>query len=399
MNGQVTNSWSAPRWLRFWAGGTLLLLFVLLTLGAIVTSFRVGMADPIWPTRPWQLAIINWQEQDRGFVIEHTHRLTGFVVGGAVAVLAIGLWLTERKPMLRWGGLAAIVALLGAFGQLHGTLIQQQRLYREAQEIVTSPTQLVELPQPNWVIAAGPTLVALILVGAATLSALCFGSPGRGVRALGVVLLVGVMAQGMLGGLRVYLDALLGAHLAAIHGISSQIVLALAVALFVTLRPQRYVLADDRMQHEAAARRLAVITALLVFGQVVAGAILRHTQSSLGPRLHLLLAFAVLAAAIVLGRLLADAPRAIRRLKTLLHAVIGVQLLLGIETWITKYAHGFAAAPFQPVGESDAILRTAHTVVGYLVFAVSVALALRLTANRIIDSRLNLRLRELESVA
>src|SRR6187549_1377341 len=133
MNGQGANSWSASRWLRLWAGGTLALLFVLLTLGAIVTSFRVGMADPIWPTRPWHLLTIDWSEPKAGFLVEHAHRLTGFVVGGAVAVLAIGLWLTERKRSLRWGGMAAIVALLGAFGQLHGTLIQQQRLYREAQ--------------------------------------------------------------------------------------------------------------------------------------------------------------------------------------------------------------------------------------------------------------------------
>jgi hypothetical protein len=156
------------------------------------------------------------------------------------------------------------------------------------------------------------------------------------------------------------------------------------------------------MQHESAARRLAVTTALLVFGQVVAGVLLRHTQSPLGPRLHLLLAFAVLAAAIVLGRLLADAPRSIRRLKSVLHAVIGVQLLLGIETWVTKYAQGFAAAPFQPVGEVDAILRTAHTVVGYLVFAVSVALAVRVAGSGAIVSReLNPRLEsmELEPVA
>jgi heme A synthase len=376
-------------------------LFVLLTLGAIVTSFRVGMADPIWPTRPWHLLTIDWSEPKAGFLVEHAHRLTGFAVGGAVAILALGIWLTERKPALRWAGFIAIVLLLGAFGQLHGTLMQQQRLFREAQESVTSPSQLVALPQPNWAVAAGPTLAALGLVGIATLAALRFGSPGRGVRALAALLLVGVMAQGMLGGLRVYLDALLGTQLAAIHGVSSQVVLALAVAVFVMLRQRRLAPADDRMQHESAARRAAIVTAVLVFSQVIAGAILRHTQSPLGPRLHLLLAFAILAAAIVMGRLLSDAPRPIRRLKSLLHAVIGVQLLLGIEAWLMKYADGFAAAPFQPVTLTDATVRTAHTVVGYGVFAVSVALAMQLFANRYIGSRTvdyDVQLPELETV-
>src|SRR5438477_7665259 len=111
--------WSAPRWLRFWAGGTVALLFALLTFGAVVTSFRVGMADPVWPTRPWHLFTISWKEPSAGFLIEHVHRLTGFVFGGAVTVLAIGLWLTERRPGFRWGGAIAIAALLAAFGQLH----------------------------------------------------------------------------------------------------------------------------------------------------------------------------------------------------------------------------------------------------------------------------------------
>src|SRR5437763_10444032 len=107
-----------PRWLHRWAVGTLALLFALLTLGAVVTSFKVGMADPVWPTRPWHLALIDWQEASRGFLIEHAHRLAGFVVGGAVSVLALALWLTEPRPALRWGGVAALVALIAAFGQL-----------------------------------------------------------------------------------------------------------------------------------------------------------------------------------------------------------------------------------------------------------------------------------------
>src|SRR5689334_4917958 len=129
MTNSVLTSCSFPRWLHRWAILTLALLFALLALGAFVTSFKVGMADPVWPTRPWHLAMIQWQEESRGFLIEHAHRLAGFIVGGAVSILALALWLTEPRPRLRWGGFLALVALLLAFGHLHGTLIAHQRVF------------------------------------------------------------------------------------------------------------------------------------------------------------------------------------------------------------------------------------------------------------------------------
>ena len=39
--------------MRVWAIITVVLAVVLLALGGFVTSFRVGMADPVWPTVPW----------------------------------------------------------------------------------------------------------------------------------------------------------------------------------------------------------------------------------------------------------------------------------------------------------------------------------------------------------
>jgi heme A synthase len=372
-------------------------------LGALVTSFRVGMADPVWPTRPWHLFTIDWTEPKPGYLIEHTHRLVGFVVGGSVAILALGLWLTERRAALRWSGVFAVVALLVAFGQLHATLINQQQLYRDVQERITSPTQVAVVPQPDWRLAAGPTAAALALLGLATLAGLIGGSPGRGVRALGSVLLVGVMAQGLVGGLRVYLDALLGTQLATTHGIFSQVVLALAVATVIALRPRSPAPADDRMQRETAALRWTAITAVLVFGQIIAGAMMRHTSWPVGPRLHLLLAFVVVAAIIAMNRHLADAPRTVRGIAGLLYVAIGLQLLLGVEAWVHKYAFGFARAPVQSIGFGDAAIRSAHAVMGYIVFALACAMAfeLRLATrphrdNNTRPERINL---ELESVA
>ena len=131
------------------------------------------------------------------------------------------LWLTEPRQAVRWAGFAATIALLAAFGQLHGSLLGHQRLLRETGELTA----------PDWAAVLAPTLAALTV---AVVLALVAG----GVRLLGATLLVAVMAQGILGGLRVYLNALNGSDLAAIHGVFSQIVLALAVGVVVATRPR-----------------------------------------------------------------------------------------------------------------------------------------------------------------
>src|SRR6185437_10743718 len=120
--------------------------------GAIVTTFQVGMADPVWPTMPWHLALIDWREPNPGFVIEHTHRLAGYIVGCCVIVLAAGLCFSARRTWLKW---------------------------------------------------------------------------------LGVAALAGVIVQGLLGGFRVVLHAILGTNLAVIHGRFAQIVFSLLVSLAV----------------------------------------------------------------------------------------------------------------------------------------------------------------------
>src|SRR5437588_781130 len=117
-----------PRWLHRWAVGTVCATVVLLSLGAVVTTFRVGMADPIWPTYPWHLLLISYQEPRPGFIIEHTHRLAGYVVGCCVIVLAMGLWRYHARRWLGWLGMAGLAAvivqgLLGGFRVLLNALV------------------------------------------------------------------------------------------------------------------------------------------------------------------------------------------------------------------------------------------------------------------------------------
>jgi cytochrome c oxidase assembly protein subunit 15 len=348
----------SPRLQRLAAVGTLVLLFALLLLGAVVTSFRVGMADPVWPTRPWHLLTISWEEPSAGYLIEHTHRLAGFVTGGAVSLLAMLLWLTEPRPIVRWGGLVAIIALLAAFGQLHGSLLGHQRILRETGELTA----------PNWSTTVGSTLAVLAVTAV-------FALVSGGVRLLGVALLVGVMAQGILGGMRVYLNALYGSDLATIHGVFSQVVLALAVTVVVMTRPRRAPPVVDR-----GLKTWALAAAVIVFAQIVFGALLRHTDSPLGPRLHLLNAFLVVFATAAVSR--RSRGTSVRGLAIIASSLAGVQVLLGVEAWMIRFKAGFLQSPIQQITQGEAVVRTLHTVVGYGLFATVMAIAVVLLRNR-----------------
>jgi cytochrome c oxidase assembly protein subunit 15 len=279
-----------PRWLHYWAMLTICATFVLLTLGAVVTTFNFGMADRIWPTYPWHLALIDWEEPAPGFLIEHGHRLAGYVVGCCVIVLALGLWWGESRRWVRWLALAA---------------------------------------------------------------------------------LLGVIVQGLLGGFRVRLDALLGGKLKLIHGCFSQVVFGLLVSLAVCTGRRWHGSGDEEHHAEDSARLrwLCLGTAALIYLQIVLGAILRHTYSSLGQRGHLLVAFAVVAAVAWLTREYLGQPAGSRQLPRgvlLLAVLTALQIFLGVETWMVKFLSWSSPA-------RQALVRTVHVLAGYLLFGTAVA--------------------------
>src|SRR5438105_6111887 len=104
MTDPVTPDRPVPRWLHASAVLTAAVTLVLLVLGQLVTSFRAGMADPIWPTEPWYLFVDGWKEPKGGYLIEHAHRIAGWTVGIVVSVLAVVLWCTDRCKTCRWIG-------------------------------------------------------------------------------------------------------------------------------------------------------------------------------------------------------------------------------------------------------------------------------------------------------
>src|SRR5262249_60064388 len=118
---------------------------------------------------------------------------------------------------------------------------------------------------------------------------------------LGWLALAAVGLQGVLGIFRVNLNVVFGPSLALVHGCVAQLVFAVLVAVAVVSSRAWWgspAAADQRT------RNLALGLCVLVYGQVVFGAVVRHRLDPVAQRLHVLLAFAVVAGALALaGRL------------------------------------------------------------------------------------------------
>jgi cytochrome c oxidase assembly protein subunit 15 len=281
------------RWIHRWAVFTACATFALVFLGSLVTTLRVGMADPVWPTYPWHLLLIDWTEPKAGYLIEHTHRAAGYIVGCCIIVLMRALWLGQRRRWLRWLGVAA----LGA-----------------------------------------------------------------------------VIVQGLLGGFRVKLDELLGTDLAFVHGCFAQLVFALIVTIAV-VTSKKWLAGLDQGSVPLTTGRLRWVTLLtlgLVYMQIVFGALLRHTFAAVGPRGHLLVAFAVVTAVVWIAKDVWEQNRKERALLVpvlTLVALVIAQLLMGVEAWMLRYT---AAGVGHEVG-----VRTAHVLLGSLIFATTVVVTLQ----------------------
>jgi heme A synthase len=352
-------TYTPGRRLHRWALLTGAVTFAQLALGAVVTSFHVGMADRVWPTLPWHLFLISWQEPSAGYLIEHTHRLTGHLVGLCAIVLAVGAWVGEPRLWLRGLGLAAVLALVVSLAACFAFLD------RTEQALTVTEGRLCLL-------CLGVCLAAVLGLFAV---ALALRDPGLWVRWLGTLVLAGVIVQGLLGGFRVKLNALAGPNLALVHGCFAQVVFALLVGM-AAVTARRPAL---RAPAAAPLRRWAALAVGLVLVQIVLGALVRHTHSPLWGRGHLLAAFAVVAAVVLLVRLVfenrgKDGQTA--GFAVLLAALVAVQLLLGVEAWMVKFSSGELPELVQ-VTVPRALTRTAHVLAGSAILATAVTLAVR----------------------
>jgi cytochrome c oxidase assembly protein subunit 15 len=207
------------------------------------------------------------------------------------------------------------------------------------------------------------------LVGALTLAlAAALWRQGGRLRRLGVVALVAVVAQGVVGGLRVVLTA---DALAMVHGPLAQAFFALVVAVALVTSPR---MAAPAPAADAATRGLTVASALVIYLQIVFGALLTH-----GGRLDLHLAGAVAVFALapmVTARLRRGGDAVAAPAARALLVLLGAQLLLGGGSYLVRFSPVWI-----PGGQVTMLaLPVAHRLVGGLVLAAAVVLAVRVMA-------------------
>jgi cytochrome c oxidase assembly protein subunit 15 len=209
------------------------------------------------------------------------------------------------------------------------------------------------------------------LIGAAVgLLTLALGAalwPSR-LRWLGVIAIVVVVAQGVLGGLRV---VLLQGSLAIVHGCLAQAFFALLVAIaLLSARTS----APSLRGLPPSTRTLTIVTAALVYVQIVFGALLTHTGRL---DLHLAGALGVFALApVVTARLRRTRDSVAAPAALALLVLLGVQLLLGAGAYVGR----FTSLTLPGGAVTGLALPVAHRLVGSLILAATVVLALRVSA-------------------
>ena len=93
--------------------------FLLLIAGALVTSNDAGLSVPTWPLAWGSVA----PPMVGGIVYEWSHRVIAASVGFLTIILAAWLWMAEKRPWMRWLGLAALGGVI-AQGILGGLTVR-----------------------------------------------------------------------------------------------------------------------------------------------------------------------------------------------------------------------------------------------------------------------------------
>jgi cytochrome c oxidase assembly protein subunit 15 len=245
-------------WRHGFAVVTALATLGLVGMGGLVTSHGVGMAVPDWPTsygyNMFALPISTWLTG--GIFHEHTHRLWASLVG--VLVVALTRWLGGRAASLPLLIIGAVEIVAGI------SLLQLGADWKGAGHFLAGIGGVVLLGGVVWV----------------------KNTPASGrLPWLGWAAFWLVQLQGLLGGLRVVLDAQmvgdvrLGTAFGVFHGCLGQAFLVLtAVIALLTGRWWRNLAA---LEIPASTRNWFLGTTLLIFLQLLIAATMRHQHAGL----------------------------------------------------------------------------------------------------------------------
>src|SRR5258708_4613889 len=130
VNKKFVNS-DCNRSLRWLSILTAFATLCLICIGGLVTSHEAGMAVPDWPTsygyNMFFFPFLKWWRVGNIFY-EHSHRLFASGVGLLTTILAIWLWVKEKRRWLCWLGVIAFfaVVLQGVLGGLRVTQMKDE---------------------------------------------------------------------------------------------------------------------------------------------------------------------------------------------------------------------------------------------------------------------------------
>jgi cytochrome c oxidase assembly protein subunit 15 len=236
--------------LKRFAVFTAFMTFVLVWMGGLVTSKGVGLSVPDWPNSyGYNMFFFPVSKWVGGIFYEHTHRLVASTVGFLTLVLALWFFGHKSRPLLRWVGVVFILTGIGLCFPFPA---------HRAENISLSALGLVALaasffwprsePAPKWL----------------------------GV--LGVIALLAVITQGVLGGLRV---TRLNDKLGIFHGVLAQLffLLVSAIALFQTNFWRCLPVHAEADRHRLRLGFLA--PTCLILAQLALGATMRHQHAGL----------------------------------------------------------------------------------------------------------------------
>src|SRR5882724_7938469 len=232
----------AAPWLHRFALLTAIATLGLIGVGGLVTSREAGMAVPDWPnTYGYNMFLFPISKWMGGIFYEHSHRLLASLVGLLTTILAGWLWVRETRSRGRWAGLGVMVLVLALMG------VRQLPVY------------------------IGLASLSPIVIGASILQ--IRRQPGT-LRWWGIIAFATVILQGVLGGLRV---VLFKDQIGIFHATLAQLffVLMCAICLFTGGWGQY----TSRIP--AGVRNLLLVTTLLMLGQLVLGATMRHQHAGL----------------------------------------------------------------------------------------------------------------------
>jgi heme a synthase len=234
--------------LRVFSILTAVMTFVLVWVGGLVTSHGAGMAVPDWPnTYGYNMFFFPISKWIGGIFYEHSHRLIASGVGFLTTILAFWLFGHKSRKLLR--GISVVFFIAGILFA------------------IACPARLSE----DLLLAA----IGLVGLVASFFWPRCEPSP-KWLRTLGVIAFIAVVTQGVLGGLRV---TQMKDELGIFHATLAQLFFCLisSIALFQTKFWKK-------LQPTTATSSVKVfylVTSLLILGQLILGATMRHQHAGL----------------------------------------------------------------------------------------------------------------------